>query len=283
MTKAAPFRVACWLLAAMLALAPATVLPRAAAAAASGCPVGGVEVDLAGSGDAAVVSGHATAGCHSGTRARLATGRPGAFFTDELACSVDRARAAEGLCSTTPCADGQFFALRTLHRPDGTTEPASSTCVSLNQARASPTLTAADVFAAVRRIRLPPGTIRISPSGRGLANLPTRVRLTGDVQAPVDLDLAGSVIHADFEPVGHRWSATLESPDRAQAASYQPGSRGGVATMVFTGRGEFAVSVATTWSAAAYLDGRYVGQVDDLSSTAQTSYAVAELRTSLSG
>jgi hypothetical protein len=52
---------------------------------------------------------------------------------------------------------------------------------------------------------------------------------------------------------------------------------------VFAARGEFAVSVVTTWSAAAYLDGRYVGQVDDLSSTAQTSYAVAELRTSLSG
>lgn len=283
MTKA-PFRAARWLLAAMLALAPAAALPRGAAGAAPGrCPVGGVEVDLAGSGDTAVVSGHATAGCRPGRRARQARGRPGSFFTDELACSVDRARAAEGLCSTTPCVGGLYFALRTLHRPDGTTEPAGSTCLSLDQARASPTLTAADIFAAIRRIRLPPGTIRITPSGRGLANLPTRVQLTGDAQPPVDLDLAGSVIHADFEPVGHRWSATLESSDRRRAASYRQGGRGGVATMVFTERGEFAVSVVTTWSAAAYLDGRYVGQVDDLSSTARTTYAVAELRTSLSG
>jgi hypothetical protein len=52
--------------------------------------------------------------------------------------------------------------------------------------------------------------------------------------------------------------------------------------MVFTRRGEFAVSVVITWSAAAYLDGRYVGQVDDLTSTASIAYPVAELRTALS-
>jgi hypothetical protein len=275
-------RVARWLLAAVLALAPVVALPHGAAAAPGGCPIGGVEVDLTGSGDTAVVSGRATADCHSGPRGRHVSGPARSFFTDELACSADRALAAEGLCSSTPCVGGLFFALRTLHRPDGTTEPSGSTCVSLDQARASPTLTAADVFAAIRRVRLPRGTIRIAPSGRGLANLPTRVRLTGDARPPVDLDLAGSVIHADFEPLRHRWSATLESPDRGRA-SYQPAGQGGVATMVFPGRGEFEVSVVTTWSAAAYLDGRYVGRVDDLSSTARTTHAVAELRTSLSG
>jgi hypothetical protein len=287
-------RTARWLVAAALALAPAAALagaaatpgaafPIAAVAAPDHCPVGGVEMDLAGSGDTAVVSGRATEACNSGPRARHASGRPGPFFTDELVCSVDRARAAEGLCSTTPCMGGLFFALRTLHRTDGTTEPAGSTCVSLNQARASPTLTAADVFAAIRGIRLPPGTIRVNPSGRGLANLPTRVQLSGDAQPPVDLDLAGSVIHAEFEPVGHRWAATPASPDRGRAASYHPGGRGAAASMEFTDRGEFAISVVTTWSAAAYLDGRYVGRVDDLSSTARTTYVVAELRTSLSG
>jgi hypothetical protein len=288
-------RAARWLLAAVVALAPTIAIPPAAAAAR--CPAGGVEVDLAGSGDTAAVSGHATAACRSGARSRAASSRPGPFFTYELVCSVDRARAAQGLCSTTPCTGGQFFAFRTLHRPDGGTGPAGSTCVSLAQARASPTLTAADVFAAIRRVRLPPGTIQITPSGRGLANLPTRLWLVGDTQPPVDLQVAGSVIHADFQPVSFRWSAR---PKVAAAGGdpYEPGGarttprtvigparrggRDGASAMVFTRRGEFVVSVATTWSAAAFLDGRYVGQVDDLTSTASIAYPVAELRTALS-
>jgi hypothetical protein len=263
-----------------------------------------VEVDLAGSGDTAVVSGHATAACRSGSGSRPAGGRPGSFFTDELACSVDRARAAEGLCSATPCEGGLFFAFRTLHRPDGGTEPAGSTCVSLDRARAGPALTAADVFAAIRRVKLPPGTIRIAPSGRGLANLPTRLWLTDDVQPPVDLDLAGSVVHADFAPVSYRWTAGREDaasertdvyrPDgpgprasggstRTVAASPEPSGQDGASAMVFRRHGEFVVSVVTTWSAAAYLDGRYVGEVGGLTSTARVAYPVAELRTSLSG
>jgi hypothetical protein len=272
-------RAARWLCAAVVALAPTIAVPPAAAAAPR-CPAGGVEVDLAGSGDTAAVSGHATAACRSGTRFRAAGGQPGPFFTYELACSVDRARADQGLCSATPCAVGLFLAFRTLHRPDGGTEPAGSTCVSLAQARASPALTAADVFAAIRRVRLPPGTIRIVPSGRGLANLPTSLWLAGGTQPPVDLQLAGSVIHADFQPVSYRWTAR---PKVATAvASTQPGGRDGASAIVFAGRGEFVVSVVTTWSAAAFLDGRYVGQVDDLISTASIAYPVAELRTALS-
>lgn len=275
-------RAAGWLLAAVVALAPAIALPPAAVAR---CPAGGVEVDLAGSGDTAAVSGHATAACRSGTRFRAASGQPGPFSTYELACSVDRARAAQGLCSTTPCAGGLFFAFRTLHRPDGGTEPAGSACVSLAQARASPALDAADVFAAIRRVRLPPGTIHIAPSGRGLANLPTRLWLVGGTQPPVDLRLAGSLIHADFQPVRHRWTArpkvATTGGDPYQPAG--PGGRDGASAMVFTRRGEFVVSVVTTWSAAAYLDGRFVGQVDDLTSTVSVPYPVAELRTALSG
>jgi hypothetical protein len=37
------------------------------------------------------------------------------------------------------------------------------------------------------------------------------------------------------------------------------------------------------WVAEAYLDGRRVGEVDDLVSRAQTTYPVAELRTVLTG
>jgi hypothetical protein len=288
-------RAARWLLATVIALAPAIALP---AAAAPRCPAGGVEVDLAGSGDAAVVSGHAGAACRSGARFRAARGQPGPFFTDELVCSVDRARAAQGLCSTTPCKGGLFFAVRTLHRPDGGTELAGSTCVSLAQARASPALTAADVFAAIRRVRLPPGTIHIAPSGQGLANLPTRLWLVGDTRPPVDLQVAGSVIHADFQPVGYRWTARPKvaaagddpyqpgglraGPALAIAGPARPDGQDGASAMVFTRRGEFVVSVVTTWSAAAFLDGRYVGQVDDLVSIASTAYPVAELRTALS-
>jgi hypothetical protein len=37
------------------------------------------------------------------------------------------------------------------------------------------------------------------------------------------------------------------------------------------------------WAAEAFLDGRRVGQVDDLVSAAQTTYPVAEIRTILTG
>ncbi len=53
--------------------------------------------------------------------------------------------------------------------------------------------------------------------------------------------------------------------------------------MAFPRGGEFVVSVVTTWSATAFLDGRYVGQVEGLESTARIAYPVAELRTALSG
>src|SRR6266540_2986456 len=165
----------------LLALGPAVAPPHPAAAAArDGCPVGGVEVDLAGSADTAVVSGHAAAACQAAGWRPAGGGGPRTYWTYEIACSPDRVRASEGLCSRTPCPNGRFFAFRTLHRADGGTEPAGYSCVSLERARVGPTLTAADVFAAIRRVRLPTGAIRIAPSGRGLANLPSRLCLVGD-------------------------------------------------------------------------------------------------------
>jgi hypothetical protein len=262
-----------------------------------GCPAGGVEVDLAGSGDTAVVSGHSTAACGAASGSRPAGG-PRPYWTYEIACSPDKVRAAEGLCSTTPCVGGLYFALRTLHRPDGRTEAAGYSCVSLERALAGPTLTAADVFAAVRRVKLPTGAVRVTPSGRGLANLPSRLWLVGDSRPPVDLPLPGSTVHAEFQPVQYRWivapgdTGAVGSGGRLVSqrdgvgwtipARPEGSGRDGEVAMVFPGTGRFVVSVVTTWSASAFLDGRFVGQVDGLTSTARIAYPVAELRAELS-
>ena len=263
---------------------PAAASVAAGPAVPTTCGDGRVEADLDGSGDTAVVSGRAVE-CHStaGTRGRGGA-RP--YLTYEIVCSTDRAAAAAGLCSTTPCAAGTHFAFRTLHQPDGRTEPAGFSCVRLDRAAAAPGLTAADVFAAVRAVELPAGAIRAVPSGRGLANLPSDLWLVGDELAPVDLRLAGSTIHAEFQPVAYRWSfgsGRASRAGRVVPASADPADRHGAAGAVFPGGGRFAVSVSTQWSATASLDGRFVGQVDGLVSTARLSYPVVELRTDLDG
>jgi hypothetical protein len=275
---------------AMVVAAEASAAPRAVGAVsgtgtAAACGGGGVEADLDGSGDTAVVSGRARV-CHSTAGARGHGGEARPYFTYEIVCSTDRARAAEGLCSATPCTGGKDFALRTLHRPSGRVEPAGFSCILLDRAVAAPGLTAADVFAAVRAVALPGGAIRAVPSGRGLANLPVDLWLVGDELAPVDLRLAGSTIHAEFQPVDYRWSfgsGRTVRLDWVVRASADPSGRHGAVGVVFPGSGEFAVSVVTEWSATASLDGRFVGQVDGLASTAQLSYPVVELRTGLEG
>jgi len=52
---------------------------------------------------------------------------------------------------------------------------------------------------------------------------------------------------------------------------------------MFGRRGFYRVGVTVVWVAEAYLDGRRVGEVDDLVSGAETTYPVAELRTVLTG
>jgi hypothetical protein len=61
-----------------------------------------------------------------------------------------------------------------------------------------------------------------------------------------------------------------------------PGLESEVRT-TFARRGFYRVGVTVMWVAEAYLDGRQVGEVDDLVSRAQTTYPVAELRTVLTG
>jgi hypothetical protein len=207
---------------------------------------------------------------------------PQAYFTSEISCSTDRQAGSEGLCSTTPCPDfGRFFAFRTIHRPDGSSAPAGFECVSLEQAVATPGLTVADVFEAVRRVKLPGGEIGVEPGVRGLANLQSYFWLEGAEQGPVDLQVGGSTVHAEFRVLEYRWSFGGGEPLVTQGPG-RPGLESEVNT-VFRRRGVYPVEVTVVWVAEAFLDGNRVGEVDDLVSRAATSYPVAELRTVLTG
>jgi hypothetical protein len=235
--------------------------------------------DLIGSGSIAQLSGSARTGCRSGPKTDL---KPQPYFTHEIACSNDRNNAAVGICSATPCPNfGQFFAFRTIHFPNGTSAPAGFRCVTLNQAAASPGITAAQVFEAVRRVKLPGGEIGAVPQVRGLANLESFFFVRGATQPPVDLQVGGSVVHAEFRAVEYRWAFG----DGQALVTTGPGTAGldSEVRTAFRRRGFYRVGVTVIWTAEAFLDGRRVGQVDDLVSRAQTTYPVAEVRTILTG
>jgi hypothetical protein len=207
---------------------------------------------------------------------------PQPYFTYEVACSPDRQAAAEGLCSTTPCPDfGRFFAFRTIHQPDGSSAPAGFSCVTLEQAVATPGVTLAQVFEAVRNVKLPGGEIGVEPRVRGLANLESFFWVEGVDQGPVDLEVGGSTVHAEFRVVEYRWSFGGGEP-LVTTGPGSPGLESEVRT-TFSRRGFYRVGVTVVWVAEAFLDGRRVGEVDDLVSEAETTYPVAELRTVLTG
>jgi hypothetical protein len=174
-----------------------------------------------------------------------------------------------------------FFAFATIHFPNGTTQPAGFDCVSLSRAVAEPGLTVAQVFEAVRRVRLPGGEIGVEPGVRGLANLQSFFWVEGVEQAPVDLQVGGSTVHAEFRVVEYRWSFGGGEP-LVTTGPGSPGLESEVRT-TFSRRGFYRVGVTVMWVAEAYLDGRRVGEVDDLVSRAETTYPVAELRTVLTG
>lgn len=223
--------------------------------------------------------GGRAAGCSTSSFQTIGA-EPQPYFTDLIACAPDRQAAMEGLCSATPC-QTLFFAFRTIHFPDGRSEPAGFRCVTLDQATASPRVTAAQVFEAIRQVKLPGGDIQITPQLRGLANLESFFRLQGANQPPVDLQVGGSTVHADFRVQEYRWSFG----DGRTLVTEGPG-RPGLASEVRTAwrrRGRYQVGVTVMWVAQASLDGRPVGQVDDLVSQAQTTYPVAELKTVLTG
>jgi hypothetical protein len=236
--------------------------------------------DLRASGDVAEISASGSNSC--GTRETPVGVAKGPFFTNEIACSSNRQAAAAGLCSATPCpASGQFFAFRTLHHPDGSSTPAGFQCVTLTHATPSPGLTTAQVFAAIRRVKLPGGAIRATPQLRGLANLASFFSLHGATQPPVDLQVGGLLVHAEFRPVEYRWAFG----DGQHLVTTGPGTPGlgSEVRAAFHRRGRYRVAVTVLWTAQAFVAGRRVGQVEELVSRAATSYPVAEIRTTLTG
>jgi hypothetical protein len=247
-------------------------------ARAQACEGQGVEGDLTGSADTAVILGRAAAACTSD--ASLSPRQPVPYYTFEIRCSPDRVASGNGICSATPCRNS-FFALRTIHYPDGSTAPAGFQCVTLNQATPTPGLTAAEVFAAIRRVKLPGGEIGAVPEVRGLANLDSFFFVRGATQPPVDLQVGGSVVHAEFRAVEYRWAFG----DGQGLVTTGPGTAGldSEVRTAFRRRGFYRVGVTVVWTAEAFLDGRRVGQVDDLVSRARTTYPVAEVRTILTG
>jgi PKD domain len=245
---------------------------------AQACQGQGVEGDLTGSQDTAVIVGRAAASCTSASS--LSPHQPVPYYTFEIRCSPNRVAALAGVCSATPCRNS-FFALRTLHHPNGTTTPAGFQCVTLTHATPTPGLTTAQVFAAIRRVKLPGGAIRATPQLRGLANLASFFSLHGATQPPVDLQVGGQLVHAEFQPVEYRWAFG----DGQQLVTTGPGtpSLHSEVHSVFHRRGRYQVTVTVLWTAQAFLGGRRVGQVEELASQAATSYPVAEIRTTLTG
>jgi hypothetical protein len=234
-----------------------------------------------GTGNVATLAGQSSRNCTQQDSTPVG-GQIEPYFTHVIACAADQRAAAAGLCSATPCSSrGQFFAFRTIHNPDGTSAPAGFQCVTLNQATPSPGITAADVFAAIRRVKLPGGEIGAVPEVRGLANLESFFFVRGATQPPVDLQVGGSVVHAEFRVVEYRWVFG----DGQRLVTTGPGTDGldSEVRTAFRRRGFYRVGVTVMWTAEAFLDGRRVGQVDDLVSRTGTTYPVAEVRTILTG
>jgi hypothetical protein len=256
------------------------VLLTSSAYAADGCDEHPTLGNISGSLDTVVLSGAQAAHCRSGDLPIGATQGPEPYYTEQIVCSTDPIQASAGLCSATPCPDS-FFALRTLHFPDGRAESAGFRCVTLDQAVATPGVTVAQVLEAIRRVKLPGGEIGVEPGVRGLANLESYFWVEGATQAPVELQVGGSTVRAEFRVVEYRWSFGDGEPLVTEGPG-RPGLESEVRT-TFGRRGFYRVGVTVVWVAEAFLDGRRVGEVDDLVSTAETTYPVAELRTVLTG
>jgi hypothetical protein len=178
--------------------------------AADDCTTNPTLGNISGSLDTVVVSGRRAAQCGTGQRNSSPPRSTEPYYTEQIVCSTDRLQAADGICSATPCG-AAFFALRTLHFPDGRSESAGSRCVTLDQAVATPGVTVAQVFEAVRRVKLPGGEIGVEPEVQGLANLESYFWIEGVNQPPVELQVGGSTVRAEFRVVEYRWTFGAEN------------------------------------------------------------------------
>jgi hypothetical protein len=212
-------------------------------------------------------------------RARFPTGPS---YTYEILCNPDSQQGPGTLCSVAPCLQGnRSFALRNLLFPSGHMEPAGFECLDPSLDIAAPGITISQIFSAIRKVKLPGGRIGITPAVRGLANLRSFFWVEGVSQEPIEISVAGSVLRADFRVLEYRWSF---GSDRS-LVTIGPGTPGleSEVNTTFRRRGTYRVGVTVVWAAEAFLDGRRVGEVDDLVSRAETTYPVAELRTVLTG
>jgi hypothetical protein len=206
----------------------------------------------------------------------------GPSYVYEVLCDPSSQQGPGTLCSVAPCLQtNQAFALRNLRFPDGREEPAGSACLKPGQDTIAPGVTLAQMIAAIRKIRLPGGRIGVTPATQGLVHLKSYFWVEGASQTPVELSIGGSILRAEFRVVEYQWtfgkSETLvtEGPGTPDLESE--------VNTTFRRRGVHRVGVTVVWVAEAYLDGRRVGEVDDLVSGAETTYPVAELRTVLTG
>jgi hypothetical protein len=170
------------------------------------------------------------------------------FYTYEVVCDPDSPQGPRTLCSVAPCVDSnQSFALRNIVFPDGRVEPSGQGCVDPNRNSVVPGVTISQMFAAIRSIKLPSGKIRAVPAARGLANLESFFWIEGVSQAPVELSIAGSVLHARFRVLEYRWTFGGKEPLVTQGPG-TPGLESEV-NSTFPRRGFYRVGVTVVWAA----------------------------------
>jgi hypothetical protein len=260
----------------------ASLISVAPDSAAQECSKGSLRGNLLTQGDRArlAINGSSYQCRTPSTRSAVVISGPEYLF--EILCDPNSDQGPGTLCSVAPCLQAnRSFALRNIRFPNGNLEPAGYQCLNPRQAEVDQGITIAQVFSAIRSVRLPGGRIHGMPATRGLANLSSFFWVEGVSQEPVDLTIAGSALHAEFRVVEYRWTFGNERSLVTRGPG-TPGLESEVST-TFRRRGVYPVGVTVMWTAEAFLDGRRVGEVDDLVSRAQTTYPVAELRTVLTG
>jgi hypothetical protein len=251
-------------------------------AGADECSRGSLRANILSQGSEAVLSlGQRTYQCRASMIGRTNV-RPEPSYVYEVLCDPSSQQGPGTLCSVAPCLQtNQAFALRNLRFPDGREEPAGSACLRPGQDTIVPGVTLAQMIAAIRKVRLPGGKIGATPAAQGLVNLKSYFWVEGASQTPVELTIGRSILRAEFRVVEYRWTFGQSEPLVTEGPG-TPDLESEVNT-TFRRRGVHRVGVTVVWVAEAYLDGRRVGEVDDLVSGAETTYPVAELRTVLTG